>query len=54
MASVRYWRTFTDLVVGGDDGMSVISGDDPRNHDEPFVNPVRIGGGGAAVTDGFL
>lgn len=34
--------------------MSVISGDDPRNHDEPFVNPVRIGGGGAAVTDGFL
>jgi hypothetical protein len=50
---VRYWRTFTDLVVGGDDGMSVIS-DDPRNHDEPFVNPVRIGGGGAAVTDGFL
>jgi N-methylhydantoinase B/oxoprolinase/acetone carboxylase alpha subunit len=49
--------TFTDLVVGGDDriqGMSVISGDDPRNHNEPFVNPVRIGGGGAAVTDSFL
>jgi N-methylhydantoinase B len=38
-------------------GMGVISGRDPRNHDEPFVNQVHIGisgGAGTAVTDGFL
>ncbi|WP_159715961.1 hydantoinase B/oxoprolinase family protein [Geminicoccus flavidas] len=38
-------------------GMGVISGKDPRNHDEPFVNQVHIGvtgGAGTAVTDGFL
>ncbi|HVY58127.1 MAG TPA: hydantoinase B/oxoprolinase family protein [Xanthobacteraceae bacterium] len=38
-------------------GMGVISGRDPRNHDEPFVNQVHIGisgGAGTPVTDGFL
>jgi N-methylhydantoinase B len=38
-------------------GMGVISGRDPRNGDEPFVNQVHIGitgGAGTPVTDGFL
>jgi N-methylhydantoinase B len=38
-------------------GMGVISGRDPRNDDEPFVNQVHIGvtgGAGTPVTDGFL
>ena len=38
-------------------GMGVISGRDPRNHQEPFVNQVHIGisgGAGTPVTDGFL
>jgi len=38
-------------------GVGVISGRDPRNEDEPFVNQVHIGisgGAGTAVTDGFL
>jgi N-methylhydantoinase B len=37
--------------------MGVISGRDPRNQEEPFVNQVHIGitgGAGTAVTDGFL
>ncbi len=38
-------------------GMGVISGRDPRNGGEPFVNQIHIGitgGAGTAVTDGFL
>jgi len=38
-------------------GMGVISGKDPRNDDEPFVNQVHIGitgGAGTPLTDGFL
>ena len=38
-------------------GMGVISGRDPRNHNEPFINQVHIGvsgGAGTPVTDGFL
>lgn len=38
-------------------GMGVISGRDPYNNDEPFVNQVHIGisgGAGTPVTDGFL
>lgn len=38
-------------------GMGVISGRDPNNHNEPFINQVHIGvsgGAGTPVTDGFL
>ncbi|WP_352572038.1 hydantoinase B/oxoprolinase family protein [Mesorhizobium sp. M0074] len=38
-------------------GMGVISGRDPYNNDEPFINQVHIGisgGAGTPVTDGFL
>ncbi|WP_105418275.1 MULTISPECIES: hydantoinase B/oxoprolinase family protein [Neorhizobium] len=38
-------------------GMGVISGRDPHNKDEPFINQVHIGvsgGAGTPVTDGFL
>ncbi|CAN7348913.1 hydantoinase B/oxoprolinase family protein [Mesorhizobium sp. LjNodule214] len=38
-------------------GMGVISGRDPYNDDEPFINQVHIGisgGAGTPVTDGFL
>jgi N-methylhydantoinase B len=38
-------------------GMGVISGRDPHNNNEPFVNQVHIGvsgGAGTPVTDGFL
>lgn len=38
-------------------GMGVISGRDPHNNNEPFINQVHIGvsgGAGTPVTDGFL
>ncbi|GEO39996.1 hydantoin utilization protein B [Skermanella aerolata] len=38
-------------------GMGVISGLDPRNENEPFVNQIHVavtGGAGTPVTDGFL
>ncbi len=38
-------------------GIGVISGRDPRNHDEPFVNQVHLaisGGAGTPASDGFL
>ncbi len=38
-------------------GMGVISGRDPHNEDEPFINQVHVGvsgGAGTPVTDGFL